>query len=119
MKTKFLYDHGLKQRSRGLRNNQTEAEKILWSKLRNRQVDNTKFRRQFPIGNYILDFVSLEKKLIIELDGEQHNFYFRQVRDKTRSEWFENQGFKLLRFWNNDVIKNTEGVLETIMTFLK
>ena len=70
---------------------------------------NTKFRRQQPIGNYIIDFVSLDKKLIIELDGGKY------AEDKERDKWLAGQGFRILRFWNNDVLRNIKGVLESIM----
>lgn len=98
--------------SRDLRNNPTDAEKLLWRHLSRKQLENTKFRRQQPIGNYIVDFVSFEKKIIVELDGGQHDVKIN--RDKTRDEWLENQGFKVLRFWNNEVFSNTTGVLEVI-----
>jgi len=76
-------------------------------------LDNTKFRRQQPIGNYIVDFVSLDKKLVIELDGGQHAE--DENKDQKRDRWLISQGFKVLRFWNNDVLQNIEGVLESIM----
>jgi len=94
-----------------LRKNQTEAEKKLWFFLRNKQINNIKFRRQQPIGNYIADFISTEKKMIIEVDGGQH---FESDKDAKRDRWFHQQGYNVLRFWNNDVLQNIEGVLEVI-----
>jgi len=84
----------------------------VWKHLRNRQLYNYKFRRQFPIEPYIADFACLELKLIIELDGGQHAN--RINYDEQRSLFLEKRGFKVIRFWNNDVIENTEGVLEAI-----
>ena len=99
-------------KARSLRKNQTDAEHLLWQKLRNRQLLNVKFRRQFPIEPYIADFVCLELKLIIELDGSQH---FDQVMyDNERSDFLKQRGFKVFRFWNNDVFKNTQTVMESI-----
>ena len=89
----------------------TEAEKRLWNKLRNKQL-GVKFRRQQPIGDYIVDFVSFEKKIIIELDGGQH---YNAMRDKRRDLWFKKQEFTVLRFWNNDVTANIDGVLQAIV----
>jgi len=101
------------QLAKNLRANQTDAEKILWKYLKSKQLSNTKFRRQQPIGNYIVDFISLDNKLVIELDGGQHAK--DENKDQKRDRWLISQGFKVLRFWNNDVLRNTEGVLETIM----
>jgi very-short-patch-repair endonuclease len=102
----------LTNKARSLRKNQTDVEQIIWKHLRNRQLYNYKFRRQFPIEPYIVDFVCLELKLIIELDGGQHACQINY--DNQRSLFLEQRGFKVIRFWNNDVIENTEGVLETI-----
>ncbi len=97
--------------SQQFRRKQTEAEKTLWLKLRNRQLDGVKFRRQQPIGSYIVDFISFDKKLIIEIDGGQHNELHTIERDKQRTKWLESEGFHVMRFWNNDVLLNIEGVL--------
>jgi very-short-patch-repair endonuclease len=102
----------LTNKARLLRKNQTDVEQLLWKHLRARQLYNYKFRRQFPIEPYIADFACLELKLIIELDGGQHAS--RINYDDQRSLFLEQRGFKVIRFWNNDVIENTEGVLETI-----
>jgi very-short-patch-repair endonuclease len=94
--------------ARTLRSNPTEAERALWKQLRLRQLEGYKFRRQQPLGRYIVDFVCFEKKLIIELDGGQHA---EQVAsDTARSAWIEAQGFRILRFWNHDGLKNIEAV---------
>jgi very-short-patch-repair endonuclease len=74
-------------------------------------MEGVKFRRQQPTGRFIVDFVSFERKLIIEVDGGQHS----EEVDKARDQWLNNQGFKILRFWNNEVLQNTEGVIEAIM----
>jgi heme b synthase len=99
--------------AKNLRTNQKDAEKLLWKHLKSKQLANTKFRRQQPIGNYIVDFISLDNKLVIELDGGQH--VEDKDRDQERDGWLVEQGFKVLRFWNNDVLENTEDVLESIM----
>ena len=99
-------------KARSLRKNQTDAERLLWQKLRSRQLLNVKFRRQFPIEPYIADFVCLELKLTIELDGSQH---FNQIAyANERTDFLKQREFKVFRFWNNDVFKNTEGVMESI-----
>jgi very-short-patch-repair endonuclease len=96
-----------------LRINQTDAEKLLWFALRNRQIDKLKFRRQVPLGPYIADFVCLENKLIVELDGGQHADAVKY--DEARTRWLEGDGFHVIRFWNNDVLSNREGVLMRLM----
>lgn len=98
--------------ARKLRKESTEAEKLLWWQLSRRQLEDLKFRRQQPIGKYIVDFVNFEKKLIIELDGGQHAN--QKDKDNERDNWFRNQGFEVLRFWNNEVFENLDGVLEVI-----
>ena len=95
-----------------LRKNATHVETLLWNQLRARQIEGAKFRRQQPIGGYIVDFVSFEKKLIVELDGGQHAS--SPEKDQERDHWLSRSGFKVLRFWNNDVLQNLPGVLETI-----
>ena len=105
--------------ARELRRRQTKAEKLLWFKLRNRQLDGTKFRRQQRLGNYIVDFVSFEEKLIIEIDGGQHNERQTKEEDVLRTLWLKNEGYHVLRFWNNDVMQNIDGVLKDIKELLK
>lgn len=104
----------LKSFSQNLRTNLTDAEQKIWHHLRQRQINNLKFRRQQIIGNTIVDFACLEKRLIIEIDGGQHN----EITDRKRTEFLENEGYKILRFWNNDVLTNIDGVLEKILTEL-
>jgi 16S rRNA processing protein RimM len=99
------------ENARKLRLNSTEAEKLLWSKIRNKQISNLKFRHQRPIGSYIADFCCDDIKLIIEVDGGQHT----PETDKNRTQFLQSQGYRILRFWNNDVLDNIEGVLTTIM----
>lgn len=97
-----------RSRAKELRNNPTEAERILWQHLRLRQFGGYKFRRQQPLGNYIVDFVCLGKRLVVEVDGGQHNS--QHSYDEQRDAWLEQQGFRVLRFWNNEVLQNVEGV---------
>ncbi|HEX9916773.1 MAG TPA: DUF559 domain-containing protein [candidate division Zixibacteria bacterium] len=96
--------------AKNLRKRPTNAETLLWKHLRSKQLEGLKFRRQQAIGNYVADFVCFEKRILIELDGGQH----KKDNDNRRDKWFEKQGFKVLRFWNNDVLMNTRGALETI-----
>ena len=100
------------ERARELRQNSTELEKIMWYWLRDRRLLNCKFRRQQPIGNYIVDFVCHEISLIIEIDGGQHNW--RLHYDENRTRYLQNQGFKVLRYWNNDVSIRLHDVLDEI-----
>lgn len=99
-----------------LRRNSTDVERLLWRHLRNRQLDNAKFRRQVSIGKYIVDFVCFEARLIIELDGGQHN---NNLNDLKRTYWLEQQRFRVIRFWNNEVLKNLYEVKEAILRELK
>jgi very-short-patch-repair endonuclease len=96
-----------------MRHDPTDAEAKLWSRLRNRQIDGWKFRRQVPFGGYVLDFYCAEAKLAIEVDGGQHAEE-RKPHDEARTEFIRNEGVQVLRFWNNDVLTNCEGVLEHI-----
>jgi len=105
-----------KIKARELRKNLTEAERTLWKYLRLRQFDGNKFRRQQPIGKYIVDFVCFEKKLIVEVDGGQYNE--QVIYDSERNEWLKKQGFRILRFWNNQVLKEIDGVEGGIMEAL-
>jgi very-short-patch-repair endonuclease len=95
-----------------LRTRLTDAEHKLWNQIRSRQIMGFKFRRQAPIGKYIVDFICFERKLILELDGGQHAV--QQKYDDVRTQWLESQGFKVIRFWNNDVMSNIEGMKEVI-----
>jgi adenine-specific DNA methylase len=100
--------------ARELRKNATDAEKLLWQLLRDRQLAGAKFRRQHPLGKYILDFYCHESRLAIELDGGQHAEDDQRQKDSARTEFLENQGIRTIRFWNNEVLNNTEGVLQAI-----
>ena len=100
--------------AKALRKRQTDAEKLLWRHLRNRNFQGIKFRRQHPVGDYIVDFISLEQNLIIELDGGQHAEPEHKHKDAKRDRYFTGRGFRVLRFWNNEVLANLNGVLEAI-----
>jgi very-short-patch-repair endonuclease len=104
-----------KSRSRALRNQQTAAEEILWRELRNRQLGRWKFRRQHPIARYIVDFVSLDGKLVVEVDGGTHSADKEQTRDAQRAREIERFGFHVLRVTNTDIYKNLNGVIDTIL----
>ena len=104
--------------AKSLRKRSTDAEKSIWMILRGKNLMSIKFRRQQPIGPYIVDFVSFDKKLIIEIDGGQHAL--EKEKDLERDLYFEEKGYKVLRFWNNEVLQNIEGVVEVIrMELLK
>jgi very-short-patch-repair endonuclease len=105
-----------KLKARDLRKNLTDAERILWQHLRLRQMGEFKFRRQQPIDNYIVDFVCFERRLIVEIDGGHHSE--QSGRDAKRDEWLKKQGFTILRFWNNEVLKEIEAVKEKILSVL-
>ena len=92
----------------------TDAERILWRHLWRIPIEGTHFRRQAPVGRYIADFLSHRLKLAIELDGAQHGFEAHRVRDRERDRWFESQGYVVLRFWNHEVKKELDSVLDTI-----
>jgi very-short-patch-repair endonuclease len=102
-----------KNPARELRKAQTDAEKCLWSRLRDRRLGGHKFRRQFPIGPFFADFCCLEKKMVIEIDGEHHANTMNA--DLNRTEGMEELGFHVLRFWNNDVVTNLDGVCRSIL----
>jgi len=102
--------------AKALRSNQTEVEERLWYHLRAHRFIGLKFKRQKPMGHYIVDFVCVERRLVIELDGGQHAE--QTAYDQQRDAWLRNQGYTVLRFWNNDVLQQLEGVLETIRSAL-
>jgi very-short-patch-repair endonuclease len=104
------------QRARRLRRDSTDAERKLWYRLRGRSIPGFKFVRQEPIGPYVADFICRERRLIVEVDGRQHA---GSQRDLMRDRWLAEHGYRLLRFWNNDVMANIDGVLETIAEALK
>lgn len=101
-----------KANARDLRRDMTDAERLLWRHLRRRQVEGLKFRRQHPIGCFIVDFVCIEAALVIEVDGGQHGE--RQEQDAARTIWLNRQGYRVLRFWNNDVLDDIDAVRQAI-----
>jgi very-short-patch-repair endonuclease len=105
--------------ARKLRREQTDVERKLWYALRDRRFHRFKFRRQQPIGPYIVDFVCFEAKLIIELDGGQHGIVANRVYDSARTERLKADGFRIIRFWNNELIENYDGVLDAITLALE
>jgi very-short-patch-repair endonuclease len=104
----------LKEKRQALRNNPTPAERELWKYLQNKQLDGYKFRRQFSVGNYILDFYCTAVKLAVELDGAPHFTEEGKSYDKNRDEYLNSQGIRVLRFENNEVLETIENVLNTI-----
>jgi very-short-patch-repair endonuclease len=104
------------RRARDLRSHLTDAEQALWQRLRNRQLLGFKVRRQVPIGPYVVDFLIPEARLVIEADGGQH---LESSVDEQRTLWLEAQGWSVLRFWNNDILTNIDGVLTAIATALQ
>ena len=104
----------LQENARNLRKNQTEAETLLWSKLISRQLSGLKFRRQYPIGHYILDFYCIEGHLAIEIDGGQHSEDKNYVKDEFRTTYLKGKGIQVIRFWNNDVLEHLEDVISEI-----
>jgi very-short-patch-repair endonuclease len=109
----------LRELARSLRKNQTEAEGYLWQYLRDRRLVGYKFRRQYPIGNYILDFYCPQKKLAIELDGGQHGTNHGLAYDQHRTAILEKHGIKVIRYWDNEVFQNTNNVLDDIIQELE
>jgi len=102
--------------ARRLRRQQTDAERVLWLRLRNLRLAGWKFKRQVPIDRFIVDFLCADAKLIVELDGGQHAVRTRD--DEERTKTLEAMGYLVLRFWNNEVMRNIEGVLEEILNTL-
>jgi very-short-patch-repair endonuclease len=111
--------HMTRDRARALRRDMTEAEVRLWSRLRDRQIDGLKFRRQHILGAYIADFVCLEKRLVIEVDGDQHAEAGVASCDASRTAHLEADGYRVLRVWNSDVLSNLAGVVDTIAETLR
>jgi very-short-patch-repair endonuclease len=101
-----------KSRARAMRAEPTEAEKALWRLLRDRRLASLKWRRQFPLGDFIVDFVCLEHRLIVECDGSQHG---ENPYDAARDAWLRSQDFKIARFWNNEVLHERASVVDTIL----
>lgn len=98
-----------------LRQQMTEAERLLWRHLRAHRLGGEKFRRQQPIGPYVVDFVHFRARLVIEADGGQHN---GALADAQRDAWLESNGFRVLRFWNNEILQNTDAALAVVMAAL-
>lgn len=105
----------LRDRARTMRANPTDAERRLWTMLRDRRMPAAKFRRQHVIAPYIVDFACIERQLIIEADGSQHA---ESIADRRRDAFLRARGFRILRFWNNDVFENPAGVFDSIYTAL-
>jgi len=110
--THRLLPSGVKAHARSLRSHQTEAERSLWRLLRDRRLQSMKWRRQVPIGTYIVDFVCFEHRLIVECDGSQHADC---RRDMERDAWLREQGFTITRFWNHEIMREEESVVNTIL----
>jgi len=105
------------ERARQLRHSSTDVERRLWAKLRNSQLDGYKFRRQHPVGNYVVDFACEQVGLVVELDGGQHAE--AASTDAHRTAYLNQRGFRVLRFWNNEVTGNLEAVLDVILAELR
>jgi very-short-patch-repair endonuclease len=105
--------NGAHIRARALRRDMTDAERKLWRVLRQRQVNGLKFRRQVPLGRYIADFVCYEVRLIVEIDGGQHEN--ASPREAERTAFLQDEGYRVLRFWNNEVLANLAGVYDAIV----
>jgi len=103
--------------ARDLRRNPSDAEIRLWSHLRGRRLDGYRFRRQHPIGPFIVDFVCTEQRLVIEADGGQHSE--NVAADERRTKWLAARGWRVVRFWNNDILARTESVLQAILAALR
>lgn len=106
-----------KANARRLRRGMTDAERLLWRELRHKQVKGLKFRRQHPVGSYICDFVCIEADLVIEVDGGQHAE--RRDSDEARTAWLNSQGFRVLRFWNNEILHDIDAVRQAIWSALQ
>jgi very-short-patch-repair endonuclease len=118
MGNKSPIDQFKRTTARRLRENATDAETKLWHHLRALETRGTHFRRQQPIGNFIVDFACLAARLVIEVDGSQHGEAEAIRRDTARTQWLENEGYRVLRFWNNEITRNIEGVLDVIYAAL-
>ncbi len=102
------------QIAKNMRSNMTKEEVKLWNILRAKRFYNYKFKRQVPIGNYIVDFLCKEKNLIVEIDGGQHNETLNKIKDIKRTNYLESKGYKVIRFWNSEVWDNIEGVCDIL-----
>ncbi len=106
--------HLVISRARQLRHDETAAERFLWSRLRRRQLEGVSFRGQHPLGGLVVDFCAPQEKLVIELDGGQHNEAENRRVDEQRTGLLARRGYRVIRFWNHDVLQNPEGVLLVI-----
>jgi len=106
------------EKARSLRRNRTAAELLLWKELRKLKAQGYKFRQQAPIDHFIVDFVCLTERLIIEADGGTHSTSEELERDAERENYLKDQGFQIIRFWNDDIYKNIEGVMDSIIAAL-
>ncbi len=118
MNTKLATNKETLKKCKELRKNSTPQEIIFWSRVRARRFRGLKFKRQYPLGKYIIDFINLDEKLIIELDGFQHKEENQQRYDQKRTEFLENKGFRIIRFWNNEINDNLAGVFLKIEELL-
>jgi 5-methyltetrahydrofolate--homocysteine methyltransferase len=114
-----MADNPMTEAAKELRKRPTEAEKRLWFKLRESQADGLKFRRQEPIGKYIVDFVNFENKLVIEIDGGIHQRVETRKEDQQRTAWLKSEGFRVIRFWNSSVLNNLDDVVKKIKKEVK
>ncbi len=108
--------HPNRDRARALRTNMTDTERFVWQRIRYRQIGGCKFRRQHPLGSFIVDFVCLERKLVLELDGGQHAE--RAKYDEDRTAWLAVRGYRVFRLWNNEAFDNWDGVAERLLALL-
>ncbi len=104
-------------KARALRRAETRAERLLWSRLRHRRLGGYKFRRQHSLGRYVVDFLCSERRLAVEVDGGQHAADV--ARDRLRTHWLEAQGLRVVRFWNNEVLENPDGVCSRLLEMLR
>jgi len=114
----FPIDRFRRATARRLRAKSTPTELLLWKRLRSIETAGTHFRRQVPIGPYVADFACMAARLVIELDGSQHNTDAQRAKDDQRTRWLESEGFRVIRFWNNDLTTNMDGVLEKVYAAL-
>ncbi len=114
----FPTDRFRRATARRLRANVTPTELLLWKRLRTFETEGSHFRRQVPIGPYVVDFACMAARLVIELDGSQHNTDAHKVKDQQRTRWLESEGYRVIRIWNNDLSQNMDGVLETVYAAL-
>lgn len=106
------------ERAKELRQRLTDTERLMWYRLRDRRLGGFKFRRQRPVGNYIVDFICIECRLVIELDGSQHNEETHKQYDQTRDSWLRDDGFLVIRFWNCQIFQDLDSVLDFVLKVL-